>query len=89
MATDASLLAPAIIIAALVVRTALGELRQQGTAREQWAFATDRRAVAAGVTTAGATILLGWHQAGPAAVAWALLIGALTAHLVHRDGDRP
>ncbi|MBD9701153.1 hypothetical protein [Streptomyces caniscabiei] len=89
MATDGSLLAPAIIIAALVVRTALGELRQQGTAREQWAFATDRRAIAAGATTAGATILLGWHQAGPAAVAWALLIGALTAHLVHRDGDRP
>ncbi|ULR52295.1 hypothetical protein [Streptomyces deccanensis] len=89
MATDASLLAPAIIIATLVVRTAVGELRQQGTAREQWAFATDRRAVAAGVTTAGATTLLGWCQAGPAAPAWALLIGALTAHLVHRDGDRP
>ncbi|WP_060888320.1 hypothetical protein [Streptomyces caniscabiei] len=89
MATDASLLAPAIIIAALVVRTALGELRQQGTAREQWAFATDRRAIAAGAATAGAIILLGWHQAGPTAVAWAPLIGALTAHLVHRDEDRP
>lgn len=88
MAADASLLAPAIIIAALVVRTALDELRHQGTAREQWAFATDRRAVAAGATTAGATILLGWHQAGPASVAWALLIGALTAHLVHRDEGR-
>ncbi|MES5819777.1 hypothetical protein [Streptomyces sp. RG80] len=89
MATETSLLAPAIIIAALVVRTALGELRHRATAREQWAFATDHRAVAAGGTTAGAVILLGWHQAGPAAVAWALLIGALTAHLVHRDEDRP
>ncbi|MFE7765959.1 hypothetical protein [Streptomyces sp. NPDC057438] len=89
MATDASLLAPAIVIAALLVRTALGELRHRGTAREQWAFAADRRAAAAGATTAAATILLGWHQAGPAAVAWALLIGALTAHLVHRDEHRP
>ncbi|MEI5528300.1 hypothetical protein WB401_45770 [Streptomyces brasiliscabiei] len=89
MATDASLPAPAIIIAALVVRTALGELRRRGPAREQWAFATDRRAAAAGVTTAGATVLLGRHQAGSAAVAWAVLIGALTAHLVHRDQDRP
>lgn len=58
MATDTSLLAPAIIIAALVIRTAVAELRHRGTAREQWAFATDRRAVAAGVTTAAATILL-------------------------------
>ncbi|GAQ64985.1 hypothetical protein [Streptomyces scabiei] len=89
MATDASLLAPAIIIAALVVRTALGELRHRGTAREQWAFATDRRAVAAGATTAAATVLLGWYQAGHAAVAWALLVGALTAHLVHRDEGQP
>ncbi|MFG2456531.1 hypothetical protein ACGFWE_05600 [Streptomyces sp. NPDC048523] len=89
MAADSSLLAPAIVAAALVIRTAVGELRHPGSAREQWAFAASRRAVAAGATTAAAVVLLGWHQAGPAAAAWALLIGALTAHLVHRDGNRP
>ncbi|MDQ0831388.1 hypothetical protein QF032_003232 [Streptomyces achromogenes] len=88
MAADASLLAPAIVAAALVIRTALSEIKRPGSAREQWAFASDRRAVAAGATAAAAVVLLGWHQAGPAAAAWALLIGALTAHLLHRDRDR-
>ncbi|MFK4101495.1 hypothetical protein ACI2L1_15700 [Streptomyces sp. NPDC019531] len=81
--SGSSLRAPAIVAAALVIRTAVGELRHPGSAREQWAFATDRRAVAA-----AAVVVLGWQQAGPATAAWALLIGALTAHLVHRDWDR-
>ena len=88
MAADTSLLAPAIMAAALVIRTAVGELRRPGSAREEWAFATNRRAMAAGTATAAAVVLLGRHQSGPAAAAWALLIGALTAHLVHLDRDR-
>ncbi|MEU3985944.1 hypothetical protein AB0F77_38785 [Streptomyces sp. NPDC026672] len=45
MATDVPPLTPAIIIAALVVRAALGELRHRGTIREQWAFlSTETRA---------------------------------------------
>ncbi|WP_327698959.1 hypothetical protein [Streptomyces sp. NBC_00459] len=85
MAADTSLLAPAIMAAVLVVRTAVGELRRPGSAREEWAFATDRRAMAAGAASAAAVVLLGCHQSGPAVAAWALLIGALTAHLFHRD----
>ncbi|WP_327370543.1 hypothetical protein [Streptomyces sp. NBC_01217] len=65
------------------------ELRRPGSARQQWAFATERRAQAAGAATAAAIVLLGWPQAGPAAAAWALLIGVLTAHLAHQTARRP
>ena len=89
MADSASLLAPAIIMTALVIKTALGELRQPGSARRQWAFATDRHALAAGAIAAVTTVLLGWQEIGAAAAAWALLIGALTAHLIHEGTRRP
>ncbi|MFD3757741.1 PGPGW domain-containing protein [Streptomyces sp. NPDC058622] len=82
---DASLLAPVIVIAALVIRTAVTELRHPGSARRQWAFATRPRAMAAGATVAAATVLVSGTRYGWAAAAWALLIGALTAFLMGRD----
>ncbi|MFF7969380.1 hypothetical protein ACFZC3_29010 [Streptomyces sp. NPDC007903] len=72
-----------------MIKTAVGELRHPGSARRQWAFATNPRALAAGAATAAATLILGWPQAGPATAAWALLIGALTAHLIHHRTPRP
>lgn len=89
MNTAAAALPVAIVIAALVIRAAIGELREPGSARRQWAFATDRRALAAGAATTAATVLLGWPQAGPATGAWAFLIGVLTAHLMHQAVRRP
>ncbi|MEU3091368.1 hypothetical protein ACWCQ0_41935 [Streptomyces massasporeus] len=85
----AAILPVAIIAAALVIRAAISELRRPGSARRQWAFMRDRRALAAGAVTAAATVLIGWPQIGPAATAWALLVGALTAHLVHLPAHRP
>ncbi|MEU9032018.1 hypothetical protein AB0D46_31835 [Streptomyces sp. NPDC048383] len=82
---DASLLAPAIVIAALLIRTALTELRHPGSTRRQWAFTTRPGAMAAGTTAGAATALIGAHRYGWAAAAWALLIGALTAFLTGRD----
>ncbi|WP_327418210.1 hypothetical protein [Streptomyces sp. NBC_01233] len=76
---DASLLAPVIVIAALVIRTAITELRHPGSARRRWAFTTSPRAMTAGATVAAATVLIGGTRHGWAAVAWALLTGALAA----------
>lgn len=76
---DASPLAPVIVIAVLVICTALTDLRHPGSARRQWAFATNPRAMAASATVAAATLLLGGTRYGWAAVAWALLTGALAA----------
>jgi hypothetical protein len=88
----AALLPVAVITAALVIKTAVHEIRRPGSARRQWAFVKDLRAVAGGAATAVATVLLGRPQVGAAAVAWALLVGALTAELVHhaaRSPDKP
>lgn len=82
---EASLLAPVIIVAVLVIRTAFAEIRHPGSARYEWAFTTDRRAMAAGGVVAVSVTAIGWSQSGWAAVAWALLTGALTAHLIGRD----
>ncbi|MFF0051676.1 hypothetical protein [Streptomyces sp. NPDC005498] len=86
---DASPLAPVIVITALVIRTAITELRRPGSARRQWAFATNPRAMAAGATVAAATLLIGGTRYGWPAAAWALLTGALTAFLTGRDTPRP
>ncbi|WP_200307111.1 hypothetical protein [Streptomyces adelaidensis] len=61
MTADASLPAPVIVAAALLIRTALGELRQPGGARERWAWTTDRPAMAGGAVAAMAVLLLGRH----------------------------
>ncbi|MFG2981245.1 hypothetical protein ACGFYQ_08275 [Streptomyces sp. NPDC048258] len=74
-----------IVIAALVIRTALTQLRHPGSARRQWAFATSPRALAAGTAVAAATAFTGIPRLGWAAAAWAVLTGALTAFLTGRD----
>ena len=43
-----TLVVAAIVIAAVVVRTAVAELREPGSGRRQWSFLTDSRALTAG-----------------------------------------
>lgn len=83
------LLPVVIVAAALVIRTAIGEIRRPGSAREQWAFATRGRAVAAGSVAAVAVAVVGWSQAGAAALAWAVLAGVLVAFLMGQPMNRP
>ncbi|MEU0118853.1 hypothetical protein ABZ137_35555 [Streptomyces bobili] len=85
--SEASVLAPAIVVAALVIRTAFTEIRHPGSARREWAFTTSRRAVAAAGVVAVAASAIGWGQAGWTGVAWALLAGTLTAYLIGRDRE--
>ncbi|MFE7902160.1 hypothetical protein ACFU3E_32635 [Streptomyces sp. NPDC057424] len=84
-----SLLPVVIVVAALVIRTVIGELRRPGSARQQWAYATDGPAVVAGVLAAVAVAVTGWSHAGTAALAWAVLAGALVACLVGRPRNGP
>ncbi|WP_405428089.1 hypothetical protein [Streptomyces erythrochromogenes] len=76
-----TLLTVAIVVAALVIRTAVAEFRAPGSARRQWAFLTDRRAWAIGVGTALVLGAFGWATAGPTAALWAALAGLLVASL--------
>ncbi|MFH8873170.1 hypothetical protein [Streptomyces griseus] len=77
----AGLIAPVVIIAALVVRTALTELHTPGSARVTWIFIRDPAAVAAAVAVPVATVLVSGSWA---VLAWGLLAGALIGHLFHR-----
>ncbi|MEV1084072.1 hypothetical protein AB0I98_38680 [Streptomyces sp. NPDC050211] len=80
---DTSLVAPVTVVAMLVIRTALVEMRHPGSARRQWCFVAHRRPMTAGATVAVLLCVGGWRAAGIASVAWAVLAGALVAHLVH------
>ncbi|WP_432076207.1 hypothetical protein [Streptomyces wuyuanensis] len=75
----ASVLTVAIVIAALVIRTALAEMRRPGSARTQWAVATNARALTAGALTTAVLGLIGMQSYGYGAAAWAVLAGALVA----------
>ncbi|GGR92669.1 hypothetical protein GCM10010269_34630 [Streptomyces humidus] len=78
---DASLMAPLAVIAMLVIRTGLVEIRRPGSVRRQWSFLTRRWAVAAGAAAAVLVSVVGWQAAGFGAVAWAVLTGALVAQI--------
>ncbi|MEU8836560.1 hypothetical protein [Streptomyces sp900116325] len=78
-----------IVVAALVIRTALGELRQHGTAGRQWRFLANTAAVAAGAVSAAALgTAVAVTELRPGHAAWALLGGILTAFIVDRPMDR-
>ncbi|TQK49957.1 hypothetical protein FBY35_0248 [Streptomyces sp. SLBN-118] len=86
--THASL-ACSIVAAALVIRTALGELRRPGTAREQRLFLTNTAAVMTGAASAavlGAALV--FVETDPGHAVWALLGGILTAFIVDRLMDQ-
>ncbi|MGW7368431.1 hypothetical protein ACWGI8_34680 [Streptomyces sp. NPDC054841] len=73
------------VVAAIVIRTALGEMRRPGSTRQQWRFLTNRTAATAGAASAaglGAAPLFGGSAPGHAV--WALLGGVLTAFIVDR-----
>ncbi|MFF9785809.1 hypothetical protein [Streptomyces nigrescens] len=53
---DASVLTVAIIAAALVIRTALSEIRSPGSARQEWACVTDGVAMLSGAVVPSAWV---------------------------------
>ncbi|MBT2509378.1 hypothetical protein J7I98_26565 [Streptomyces sp. ISL-98] len=85
---DPSVLTVAIIFAALVIKTAVLELREPGSARREWAFATNGSALTAGLTAAVLLGVMGWQSMGYAAVAWSMLAGVLVAYIVDRRPPR-
>ncbi|WP_407555500.1 hypothetical protein QOM21_37175 [Streptomyces sp. Pv4-95] len=81
---DASVLTVAVIAAALVIKTALNEIRRPGSARQEWAFVTDGVAMLSGVVAALCLGAMGWNYSGHGTVAWAGLAGLLVAYLTGR-----
>ncbi|WP_327261214.1 hypothetical protein OG444_06435 [Streptomyces sp. NBC_01232] len=83
-----TLIVVTVVVAALVIRTALAELREPGSGRRQWTALADPRAVSAGALTAVILGVLGWLHAGPEGAVWAGLAGVLVAFTV-AQGRRP
>ncbi|KJY32228.1 MULTISPECIES: hypothetical protein [unclassified Streptomyces] len=84
-----TLLSIAMVVAALVIRTAVAEVRRPGSGRKHWRFLTNPRALATGALTGLLLGLLAWATAGAVAAAWAVLAGALVAYVAgteERDG---
>ncbi|MFB7370631.1 hypothetical protein ACFC0D_12415 [Streptomyces sp. NPDC056222] len=79
---EPSVLTAVVAAAALVCRAAVLEMRTPGAGRRAFAFATDRRALGAGLGAALALGAVGWATVGGAEVAvWAVLAGILVASL--------
>lgn len=81
-----TLLGLAIVVAALVIRTAVTELREPGAGSRQWRFLRDRRALGVGAAVAFVLALVGWRSAGAPTLPWTLLAGVLVAFTI---GVRP
>lgn len=77
-----------ILIVALIIKTAVLQLRDPGSARREWAFVNDTGALAGGALTALAVGALGWSYGGYGVLAWALLAGLLVAQVMGRRPER-
>ncbi|MFF9013596.1 hypothetical protein ACF09C_11610 [Streptomyces sp. NPDC014870] len=76
-----ALLGTAVVVAILVIRTAIREMREPGSARREWAALRQRRSLAIAAATALVLGTVGWAQSGPAAAPWAVLAGLLAARI--------
>ncbi|MEU9053770.1 hypothetical protein AB0D37_25735 [Streptomyces sp. NPDC048384] len=82
---DPALIAPVVFAAALAIGTVVTELRSPGSARVTWGLVRDRTAVAAGAVVMIVVTVTGGGWSG---LAWGVLAGVLTGHLVHRARPR-
>ncbi|MET9569548.1 hypothetical protein ACFYNW_23785 [Streptomyces virginiae] len=83
---EATVLLATVVLAALVIRTAVEELREPGRGRARWAFLKDRRALAAGAFLMVALGSLGWKLGGGQGLVWACLAGVLAAYATNSRG---
>ncbi|MBB6415788.1 hypothetical protein [Streptomyces sp. AK010] len=74
-----------VVVAVLVVRTAVAERREPGSGVAQWRFLRDAKALAAGlIVFVGITIGALVSDVRPGAVLWALLAGLLVALITYQ-----
>lgn len=76
-----ALLGTAVVVAILIIRTAVREMREPGSARREWSVLRQRRVLAAGAGTALVLGAVGWAYSGAAVVPWAVLAGLLAARI--------
>ncbi|WP_086824395.1 hypothetical protein [Streptomyces sp. NRRL B-24572] len=76
-----ALLGTAAVLALLVVRTAVRELREPGSARHEWQFLRERRGLATFLGTASVLSGVSLTIAGPSYLPWVGLAALLVARI--------
>ncbi|WP_328490146.1 hypothetical protein [Streptomyces zaomyceticus] len=79
-------LGAAVVLALLVIRTAVHEMKQPGSAQQEWVFLQSGRALFMLLITAAVLGALCWHLSGPAHLPWAGLAALLVARICHKEG---
>lgn len=79
-----ALLGVTVVLALLVIRTAVHETKEPGSARQEWAFLRQRRGMLTFVGTASVLAAAGWTISGPAHLPWVCLAALLVARISSR-----
>ncbi|MBD2835254.1 hypothetical protein ID871_32725 [Streptomyces pratensis] len=83
------LLPAVLVIAVLVIRVGITELRSPGSARQQWRFLANGPAAGAGIFALLLTAGAGWFFSSAGVLFWGVLVGLLVAFIVDRSAQRP
>ncbi|MFF9016551.1 hypothetical protein ACF09C_26725 [Streptomyces sp. NPDC014870] len=80
-----ALLGATVVLAILVIRTAVRELRKPGSARHEWTFLRERRGLLTFLGTASVLSAVSWTVSGPAHVPWVGLAALLVARISSKE----
>lgn len=83
--TAPALLGAAVVLALLVIRTAVREMRKPGSAREEWTFLGERRGLLVFLGTASLLATVSWTISGPAHLPCVCLAALLVARISSRE----
>ncbi|MFB7224837.1 hypothetical protein [Streptomyces sp. NPDC056227] len=81
----AALLCAGVLLALLVIRTAVREMKEPGGARHEWMFLRERRGLVAFLATALVLSAVSWTISGPAYLPWVGLAALLVARVSSRE----
>lgn len=84
-ATAPALLGAAVVLVLLVIRTAVREMREPGSARREWVFLREWRGLLTFVGTASVLAVVSWTISGPAHLPWVCLAAVLVARISSRE----
>ena len=74
-----------VVLALLIIRTAVHEMKQPGSAQQEWVFLRNGRALFVLLITAAVLGALCWVLSGPAHLPWAGLAALLVARICHKE----
>jgi hypothetical protein len=81
----AALLGAGVVLALLVIRTAVGEMKYPGSARHEWTFLWERRGLVTFLATALVLSAVSWAISGPAYLPWVGLAALLVAGVSSKE----